>query len=210
MDASLRPFLGSLIATILQVIMVLTLMQIVGLQMTIFTALIGGLGIAAGLALSGTMQNFTGGILILLLRPYRVGDNILAQAQEGTVTAIRIFYTVVTTYDNRTVIIPNSKLSNEVIINLSREGKRRVDIEFKAHYNIDFENLNRVITEVLKAERYILQEPVFRIGINNFEPDGYKVLVNAWLSAHDYIDKKMVLQEKIIKALQVNDIKLPG
>lgn len=99
--------------------------------MTMFAALVGAFGVAAGLALSGTLENFTSGILILLLKPFRVGDNIIAQAQEGTVTSIQLFYTVVLTFDNRTVIVPNSKLSNEVIINLSREGLRRMDIELK-------------------------------------------------------------------------------
>lgn len=109
----------SLLFTILQILLLLTLMQILGIQMTVFAALVGGIGVAAGLALSGTLQNFTSGILILLLKPYKVGDNIIAQGQEGTVLSIQIFYTVLLTYDNRDVIIPNSKLSNELIINLS-------------------------------------------------------------------------------------------
>src|SRR3954470_15622031 len=141
LDSSLQPFLLSLLFTILQVLLLLTAMQIIGIQMTIFAALIGGIGVAAGLALSGTLQNFTSGILILMLKPFRVGENIIAQGQEGTVKTIQIFFTVVKTFDNRTVIIPNSKLSNEVIVNLSREGKRRLDIELKFNYGVDFEQV---------------------------------------------------------------------
>ena len=116
---------------LLKILLALALLQVLGIQMTMFAALVGAFGVAAGLALSGTLENFTSGILILLLKPFRVGDNIIAQAQEGTVTSIQLFYTVVLTFDNRTVIVPNSKLSNEVIINLSREGLRRMDIELK-------------------------------------------------------------------------------
>lgn len=128
-DPSAKSFLISLSITILRVLIILAAMQIVGLQMTLFAALIGAFGVAAGLALSGTLQNFASGVLILLLKPFKIGDNIFAQNQEGTITAIQIFYTTMTTYDNKTVIIPNSKLSNEVIINISSSGTRRLDIE---------------------------------------------------------------------------------
>ena len=110
--SSVRPFLVNLVVIILQIFLFIAFMQIVGLQLTIFTAVIGAFGVAAGLALSGTLQNFTSGILILLLKPFRVGDNIIAQGNEGTIDAIQIFFTVLRTYDNRMVVIPNSKLSN--------------------------------------------------------------------------------------------------
>ena len=119
-DPSLRPFLTGTVSVALQVLLIFAVMQIVGIQLTVFAALVGAFGVAAGLALSGTLQNFTSGILILILKPFRVGDNIIAQSIEGTVTTIRIFYTIVTTFDNRTVIFPNNKLSNEIITNLSR------------------------------------------------------------------------------------------
>lgn len=108
-DPSLKPFLLSLLLVVLRVLLVLGVMQIIGIQMTIFAALIGAIGVALGLALSGTLQNFASGIIILFLKPFSVGDNIVAGGQEGTVTSIQIFYTVVTTADNRTVIYPNSK-----------------------------------------------------------------------------------------------------
>ncbi|RZL15662.1 MAG: mechanosensitive ion channel, partial [Pedobacter sp.] len=110
-NPSLRPFLSSLLIITLRILLVLSVMQIIGIQLTFLTVLIGGISVAAGLALSGTLQNFASGVLILLLKPFVVGDNIIAQGQEGTVTSIQIFYTIVTTFDNRTVVIPNSKLS---------------------------------------------------------------------------------------------------
>ena len=136
-SSSVRPFMVSLIITSLQILVVVAFMQVVGLQMTVFATVIGAFGVAAGLALSGTLQNFTSGIIILFLKPFRLGDIIIAQGQEGTISSIQIFFTVMKTLDNRTVIIPNSKLSNEVIVNLSREGKRRMDFELKLGFGID-------------------------------------------------------------------------
>ncbi len=200
-DATLQPFLLSLISIVLQLLMIFALMDIVGVKVTIFTALIGAFGVAAGLALSGTLQNFMSGILILLLKPYRVGDNITAQGQSGIVTSIQIFYTVVLTFDNRTVIIPNSKLSNEVIVNTSMEGKRRLDVEMKFNYGIAYSKVKDVLQRTLSEHKNVLKDPDIRIGISSLEPDGYKVMINVWLQAHGFIDTKLVLQEKILDEL---------
>jgi len=208
--SSIKPFLVSLTATVLQVLMGLVILQIMGLQLTVFTAIIGGVSVAAGLALSGTLQNFTSGVLILLLKPFNVGDNIIAQGQEGTVQSIQIFYTVVTTYDNKTVIFPNSKLSNEVIINLSREGIRRLDIEWKFTFGFAFEEVTAVMMKVINELDGILKEPAPRIGVAGIEPDGYKVAVNVWINAHGFYDLKFIFQEKLIAALKTAGIKLPG
>lgn len=209
-DPSLQPFLISLFVTALQVMLILALMQVLGLQMTIFTALIGAMGVAAGLALSGTLQNFTSGILILLLKPFRVGDSIVAQGQEGIVTSIQIFFTVVTTYSNTTVIIPNSKLSNEVIINLSKEGKRRLDVELKFNFGISFEQVRNIVQKRINMTPDILKAPEPKFGVSTVDPDGYKVMINIWVDAHRYYDVKLSFQEAIIDDLKGAGIKLPG
>lgn len=209
-STSLQPFMRSLIAATLQVLLVLLVMQILGIQLTIFAALVGALGVAAGLALSGTLQNFTSGILILLMKPYNIGDNIMAQGQEGTVTDIRVFYTIITTYDNRTVIVPNSKLSNELIVNLSSEGKRRLDVEIKLPFPVDFAQAEKTIKVVLDKTVGILKDPAPRIGVAVIEPDGYRMVVNAWVHAHGFHDTRLAFQEQIVIALKQDGIKLPG
>lgn len=209
-DATLQPFLISMISIALQLLLVFALMDIIGVKVTIFTALIGAFGVAAGLALSGTLQNFMSGILILLLKPYRVGDSITAQGNSGIVTSIQIFYTVVLTYDNKTVIIPNSKLSNEVIINTSMEGKRRLDIEMKFSYGISYNTVKDTVSKTLTDHKDVLKDPEFRIGISAFDPDGYKVMISAWLEAHGFIDNQMIIQEKILDDIVAAGIKLPG
>jgi small conductance mechanosensitive channel len=208
--STLAPFVVSLCVTGLHILLVLLVMQILGIQMTLFAALIAALGVAAGLALSGTLQNVTSGILILMLKPFKLGDNIIAQGQEGTVSSIQIFYTIVTTFDNRTVIVPNSKLSNEVIINTSRMGTRRIDIELKFNYGVQFKTIQDIINKTLDDYRDTLKEPIHRVGISSLDPDGYKVIVNVWVNAHGYQDSRYLLQEKIMDRLKSESIKLPG
>ena len=209
-DPSLKPFFISLCITVLRILLVISVMQIIGVQMTIFAALIGAIGVAAGLALSGTLQNFASGVLILLLKPFSVGDNIIAQGQEGTVTSIQIFYTIVTTFDNRTVVVPNSKLSNEVIINLSKEGTRRLDVEMKFNYGMDFNHIKQIINETIDESKDLLKTPERRIGVAALDEGGYKVSISIWLKAHGFNDAKFLFQENLMAKLKEADIKLPG
>jgi len=209
-DRSLKPFIRSLIIVLLRVLLLLAVMQIAGIAMTLFAALITSLGVAAGLALSGTLQNFASGILILFLKPFRVGDNILTQGQEGTVNEIRIFYTIITTYDNRMVVVPNSKLSNEVIINLSGSGNRRLDIEMKFGNAIDYKEVKKVIDQAIADAGNILEDPPRRVGISSLEADGYKVMLNLWINAHGFVDTKIRFQEMLLQRLKSSGLKLPG
>ncbi|RAJ30234.1 mechanosensitive ion channel family protein [Pedobacter cryoconitis] len=209
-DPSLKPFFISLSVTALRVLLVFTVMQFIGIQMTVFAALIGALGVAAGLALSGTLQNFASGVLILMLKPFRVGDNIIAQGQEGTVTGIAIFYTTVTTFDNRAVVIPNGKLSNEVIINISTKGSRRLDIEVKFNYGIDYDLLFKLATQTINDSSDLLKDPSHRIGVSLLEETGYKVMISVWLKSHGFNDAKLLFQEKLMEAFKNGGIPLPG
>ncbi len=209
-DTSLQPFLVSLLFAILQVLAILATMQVLGIEMTIFAALVGGIGVAAGLALSGTLQNFTSGILILLLKPFKVGDIIVAQGQEGVVSSIQIFYTIVVTYDNRDVIIPNSKLSNDLIINISQEGRRRMDLDIKLPYTIDFKAAADSIRKSLNESPDIQQSPEPYIGIGLMEVDGYHVNIYSWTEPEQFNEKKLALQAKLLQDLRNNGIKWPG
>lgn len=209
-DPTLRTFLQNLLAIILQVLLIITVMQILGVEMSVFAALIAAFGVAIGLALSGTMQNFASGVLILFLKPYRVGDNVTAQGQTGTVSSIQLFYTVITTFDNKTVIVPNSKLSNEVIINLSKEGKRRIDIDMKFPYSVDFNKIKEQIFKSLANVKNIAKDPGPRIGINTIEADSYHLILNLWTDAHGFEDTRLYVQEKLMNDFRNSDTKLPG
>ncbi|RYD83261.1 MAG: mechanosensitive ion channel family protein [Sphingobacteriales bacterium] len=198
-NPTLRPFLQNLFQILLQVLLLLGLMQLLGIQMTLFAAIIGAIGVAAGLALSGTLQNFASGVLIILLRPFRVGDNIKTQGEEGTVTEIKLFYSVVKTFSNTTLIVPNNKLSNEVIFNLTREQKRRIDISLKFKYDVDYSELKKRIEKVLDNSSDLLKDPAYRIGVEKIDDAGYNVLLNVWTNSHGFQDAKMELNKHLME-----------
>lgn len=201
-NPSIKTFVANMLAVTMQILLILLLMQVMGVQMTIFAAIIAAFSVAAGLALAGTMQNFASGVLILLLKPYKVGDNIVTQGQEGTVSSIQLFYTVILTFDNKTVIVPNSKLSNEIILNLSRQGKRRLDIELKFKYNNDYAKVKEIITGCFSSLEYLLKEPALRMGVSKLDADNYSVIINTWIPAHGFEDGKLMINENLMTALK--------
>lgn len=208
--SSLQPFFLSLSITGLNILLVVVVMQIMGIGISLFTTILGAFTVAAGLALSGTFQNFAGGILILLLKPFDLGDSILAQGQDGVVTSIQIFYTVILTADNKTVIIPNGKLFNEVITNVTREGKRRVDFELKLEYAVDVDEVKAVIYKSIKTTKNILSTPASSVGVIALELDGIRFTVRVWAEAANFLSAKIDLQERVIKDLKAAGVKLPG
>jgi small conductance mechanosensitive channel len=208
-DSALRPFFISLTITVLYVLLILSVFKIIGFELTVLSTIIGAFGVAAGLALSGTFQNFAGGVLILLLKPFEIRDNIVAQGQDGIVTSIQLFYTVLLTGDNRTIIIPNGKLFNEVIINVTREGKRRLEFELKLGYIVDVDQVKGIIDNAIKSTKGIIRKPAPIIGVYALEIDGIRFTVRVWVDPADYFDIKLYLQEKIIKDLRNADVKLP-
>jgi small conductance mechanosensitive channel len=199
---TLKPFIQNLVNVALQVLLVLGLMQILGIQITLFAALIGAFGVAIGLALSGTMQNFASGVLIILLKPFVIGDNIKTQGEEGTVTSIRLFYTVIKTFNNTTLIVPNNKLSNDVIFNLTREKKRRMDIAMKFNYGVEFKDVQIAILKTIDSFEQCLKDPPPRIGIEKVENDGFTICINAWINSHGYQDAKLEFNEKLMVVLK--------
>jgi small conductance mechanosensitive channel len=209
-DPTVKPFLLSMVTIALRIFLIIGVMEIMGIHLTLLTALIGAFGVAAGLALSGTLQNFASGILILLLKPFVVGDNILTQGVEGTVTSIQIFYTQVKTFDNRDVIFPNSLLSNNMIINISREGSRRLDILYKFNNSIDIKQVKKVINKTIDQSKNCLKTPERRIGVSLLEKDGYTLSINVWVNAHGFEDSKQIVQENILQDIKDAGIKIDG
>ncbi|RZL13605.1 MAG: mechanosensitive ion channel family protein [Pedobacter sp.] len=201
-DPSLKPFLVSLILTGARILLIISVMQVLGIEMTIFVTILGAMSVAVGLALSGTLQNFASGVLILILKPFKVGDNIVAQGQEGTVTSIQIFYTIVTTFDNRTVVLPNSKLSNEVIVNISGKGVRRMDVDLKVSYKAEYIAVHKIISETISQSSDMLKKPEKRIGISVFGDEFYTVSISVWIKAHGFNDTKLKFQEHLLNNIK--------
>jgi small conductance mechanosensitive channel len=207
--SSLQPFFLSLSITALYVLLVILVMNILGWPLTVFTTIIGAFSVAAGLALSGTFQNFAGGVLILLLKPFELNDSIVAQGQEGKVISIQIFYTVLLTIDNRTIIIPNGKLFNEVIVNVSRENRRRLDFEFRLGYAADIDKAKQIVTDIIASTDTILVDFPVRVGVIALDVDSIRFTVNVWVVPDDFLSTKITLMENIIKKLGAAGIVFP-
>jgi small conductance mechanosensitive channel len=207
--SSLQPFFLSLSITSLYVLLIISVMNIIGFELTIFTTIIGAFSVAAGLALSGTFQNFAGGVLILLLKPFELDDSIVAQGQDGKVISIQIFYTVLLTADNKTVIIPNGKLFNEVIVNVTREGKRRIDFDVRLSYTADIDKARQIMLDAIKATKNVLTDPAIRTGLIGLDNDSIRITVNVWVESANFLDVKIALMEKIIKDLGAAGVTFP-
>jgi len=208
--SALQPFFLSLTVAALYSALIFTVLNLIGFQLTFMSTIFGAFGVAAGLALSGTLQNFAGGVLILMLKPFDVDDSIVAQGQEGKVTSIQIFYTVLITADSKTVIIPNGKLFNEVIVNITREGRRRLDFEIKLGYAANVTQVKQIINDAIKAIPAILHEPATRVGVVALEIDGVRFTINVWVEPANFLATKIELQERIVIALAEAGVKLPG
>ena len=208
--SSLQPFFLSLTITALYVLLIILVLNILGYPFSAFSTILGGFTVAVGLALSGTFQNFAGGVLILLLKPFELNDNIIAQGQDGKVTSIQIFYTVLLTADNKTIIIPNGKLFNEVIVNVTREGKRRLDFEIRLGYYVDIDQVKNIISDTINNTPKILKGSPVRIGVVGLDVDAMRFLINVWVQPADFLNTKIALQENIIKNLKTAGVRLLG
>jgi small conductance mechanosensitive channel len=209
LDPSLQPFLKSLLGMLLKTLLVISVMGMVGIEMTSFIAILGAVGLAVGMALSGTLQNFAGGIMILIFKPYKVGDYIDAQGYSGSVKEIQIFNTILTTPDNKTIIIPNGGLSNSSMINYSTEPKRRVDFVFGIGYQDDIDRTKAVLRRIMDEDERVLKDPEPFIALNELADSSVNFVVRAWVKAPDYWAVYFDTQEKVKKAFDKEGISIP-
>ena len=208
-DTSLRTFLDNLVSISLTIILFIIIIGVLGLNTSSFIAIFASAGLAIGMALSGTLQNFAGGVMLLLLKPYHVGDYIEAQGQSGTVKSIQLFNTIINTPDNKTIIIPNGGISTGIINNYSKETTRRVEWIIGIEYGNDFDQAKTVIKEVLDADTRILQEPAYLIEITQLADSAVNIVVRAWVNSSDYWNVFFEMNAKIYKTLPQRGINFP-
>lgn len=209
-DLSLRTFLYSLASIGLNFILIVSIIGVLGVEMTSFVALFASAGIAIGMALSGTLQNFANGVFILLLKPYRVGDYIEVQQVSGTVKAIQITSTLLTTPDNRTIIIPNGVLLSGTIINYSQQKFRRVDWVFSIVYGDDYEKARKLLLDLIADESRILSEPdAPAIWLGALGQSSVDVFVRVWVNAQDYWPVLFSMNEKVYKSFPEHGLSIP-
>ena len=209
-EVSLAGFIRSFVKGALYVVLIITLVKKVGVDTSSFVALLASAGVAIGMALSGTFQNFAGGILILLLRPFKVGDYILTQGFEGTVKEIRLFNTLMSTTDNKQITIPNSNIINNVINNSSAETRRRIDLNVTISYGDDYDVARAALLDIVNADSRIEQDPnPPYIALSSLGDSAVNVLVRVWVPSSEYWSVYHGLNEKIYKQLPEKGIHFP-
>ena len=187
-DPSIRTFASSLVNVVLTILLIVSVVGALGVQTTSFAALLASAGVAIGMALSGNLSNFAGGLVILLFKPYKVGDYIEAQGSGGVVREIQIFHTVLTTPDNKAIYIPNGSLSSGMVTNFSREQTRRVDWVFGVEYGSDFEQVKQCLLRILEADDRILKDPQPFIVLGALAESSVNLTVRVWVKSADYWD----------------------
>ncbi len=209
MEPSLRGFLNSMIGILLKVMLLISVIGMMGVQMTAFVAILGAAGLAFGMAMSGTLQNFAGGVIILIFKPFKAGDYIEAQGHSGTVNEIQIFNTILKTPDNKTVIIPNSGLSSGSMINYSTEPQRRVDFVFGIGYGDDVDKAKNILMNLIKADERILTYPEPFIAVNELGSSSVNLVVRVWADAENYWGIYFDFNELVYKTFDKEGINIP-
>ena len=208
-EASLSTFVKSLVNITLTLLLIIVVIGVLGIETSSFIALFASAGVAIGMALSGTLQNFAGGVMILLFKPFKVGDTIEAQGQSGTVREIQIFNTILATPDNKIIIIPNGGLSTGLMKNYSREGTRRVDWEFGIAYGDDYTKAKAVIARLLDADGRVLKDPAYFIALTSLGESSVNIVVRAWVNAGDYWGVYFDMNEKVYKTFAEENLNIP-
>ena len=211
LDPSVAGFFISAVKIVLNVLIVLTAASIVGFQITSFITILGTAGVTLGLALQGSLSNLAGGLLILILKPFRVGDYIVENNThcEGTVVCIDIFYTRLITFDNKSVVIPNGNISNTSLVNVTEHDMRRVDIPFSVAYDSDMEKAKRVTIETIKDVDGYLPDEQILFYIDEFADSGINMYVKFYATIEKFFDAKWDAMWKLKKAFDENDIEIP-
>ena len=185
-DAGIQTFLKSLVNILLMVLLIVAIVDQLGIETTSFAALLASAGVAVGMALSGNLQNFAGGLIILLFRPYKVGDWIECQNVSGSVREIQIFHTILTTADNKVVYIPNGSASSGVIVNYSREDTRRVEWAVGVEYGEHYDRVEDTVRHILAAEKRILTQPEPYVALSALDASSVNVVIRVWVKNSDY------------------------
>ena len=208
-EASLSTFVKSLVNITLTLLLIIVVIGVLGIETSSFIALFASAGVAIGMALSGTLQNFAGGVMILLFKPFKVGDTIEAQGQTGTVREIQIFNTILATPDNKIIIIPNGGLSTGLMKNYSKEATRRVDWEFGIAYGDDYTKAKAVIARLLDADGRMLKDPAYFIALTSLGESSVNIVVRAWVNAGDYWGVYFDMNEKVYKTFAEENLNIP-
>lgn len=210
LDKSVLTFITSFVSITLKVLLLITAFAYIGIPMTSMLALIGSAGVAIGLALQGGLSNIAGGIMLLVFRPFKVGDYISNHTDEGTVEEITIFYTVLKTPDNKKIVLPNGTLSNEAIVNFSAHPKRRLDIDYTVSYDTNVDKVIKILNEAIDKEEKILKDEDIFAKLTNRDGATLVFTTRVWVNQEDYWNVKFNLLETVKASFDKNKITVPS
>jgi small conductance mechanosensitive channel len=208
-DATLAKFLGNLASMVFKALLFISVAQMVGIETTSFIAILGAAGLAIGLALQGSLSNFAGGVLVLMFRPYKVGDFIDAQGVMGTVAEIQIFNTVIKTGDNKRIIVPNGAISNGIITNFSAEETRRVDFVFGIGYNDDIAKAKATLQRIFAEDDRVFTDPEPLVVVSELADSSVNFTCRVWANAADYWGVFFDTTEKVKLVFDAENISIP-
>lgn len=208
-EVSVKTFVRSLVNILLTILLIVAVVGKLGVETTSFAALLASAGVAIGMALSGNLQNFAGGLVILLFKPYKVGDFIESQDVLGTVKEIQIFHTILTTVDNKVIYIPNGKLSSDVVINYSHQVTRRIEWVVGVDYGEDYEKVQQIVADILAAENRILQEPAPFVALHALAASSVNVVARVWVKSEDFWDVYFDINKTIYATFNEKGINFP-
>ncbi|MGW8287337.1 MAG: mechanosensitive ion channel family protein [Desulfobulbales bacterium] len=208
-DKTLIPFITNLLSWGLKALLLISVASMVGIATTSFVAVLGAAGLAVGLALQGSLANFAGGVLILIFKPYNVGDLVEAQGHLGVVKEVQIFNTILLTPDNKRVIIPNGAVSNGSIVNYSAEGLLRVDLVIGIAYESDIPKAKEVLSKVMSDHQLVFEEPQSTVAVSELADSSVNLVVRPWCKASDYWQVYFDITEQAKVNLEDNGITIP-
>jgi len=200
-DSTVASFIYSLINTVLKIVLVIAIVTILGLPATSMAALLAAAGLAVGMAMKDNLSNFAGGVMLLMNTPFKLGDRIVAQGQDGTVKEIGILYTILLTGDARTIFLPNGPLSTGTIINYSANKYRRIDISFNINYGNDVDSLKQIITDIINANTKVQKDPSPFVGVTTVYNGNFDITIRVWVLNSDYGSVNVDLNEVIYRIL---------
>lgn len=209
LDDTLIPFLKNIVNIILKALLIISVMGMVGIEMTSFIAILGAAGLAIGLALQGTLQNFAGGVMILIFKPFKVGDYIEAQGFAGSVKEIQIFNTILTTPDNSLVIIPNSPLSTNAMKNVTSLETRRIDFSFGIGYGDDIDKSKTLLMKLAESNKLVLKDPQAMVVVEALADSSVNLKLRVWTKTADYWDLYFGMTETVKKEFDKAGISIP-
>ena len=208
-EISVQTFLKSLVSILLNLILAFAIVSKLGVNTTSFAALLASAGVAIGMALSGNLSNFAGGLIILIFKPFKVGNFIEAQGISGTVKEILIFHTILMTPDNRVIYVPNGSLSGNTIINYSKENIRRAEWNFGVEYGQDYAKVQEVLNRIIAADKRILKDPAPFIALGNLGASSVDIKVRVWMKAADYWDVYFDMNKIVYEEFNKENIGFP-